>query len=141
MTETHCEEYITALNNIIDACDEATTNKNDLETLINILITKDTQINTDILTMPLISSMVHMDKYTFVQNNRFSKIDLQRALYKLVDVRNADLLNQAVNQTTTQEEQDAYALETLNIKNYVDTVINSCTCMSGRKYVINKCSN
>jgi len=141
MTELNCDAYLSILGDIFDACDNVETTKTDLETLINTLQSNDTQINTDLLTMSMPTTMTHLDKYITVQNIRFSKIDLQRALYKLVDVRNADLLNQAVNQTTTQEEQDAYALETLNIKNYVDTVINSCTCMSGRKYVINKCSN
>jgi hypothetical protein len=141
MTENNCDTYLSTLGDIINACNDATTTKTDLETLIITLTTNDSSIETDILTMNIPTTMIHLDKYITVQNIRFSKIDLQRALYKLVDVRNADLLNQAVNQTTTQEEQDAYALETLNIKNYVDSIVDSCTCMSSRKYVINKCSN
>lgn len=141
MTEVNCDAYLSTLANIIDACNNVETTKTDIETLLTTLEANDAQIETDLTTMSIPSTMVYLDKYIIVRQMQLSKLDLQRALYKLVDIRNENLLYQAVNQTTTQEEQNAYALETIEIRKYIETVINSCTCMSGRKYVVNKCSH
>jgi|694.fasta_scaffold72748_2 hypothetical protein len=141
MTELNCDSYLSILGDIIDACNDSTTTKLNLETLINSLVSTDALIESDISTMAIPATMTHLNKYIIVQNIRLTKLRFQQALYNLVDVRNENLLNQAINQTTTQEEQNAYALETIEIKKYVETVVDSCTCMSGRKYVVNKCSH
>lgn len=141
MAELTCDDYMLKLNEIISTCNNATTTKIQLETLLGELETLDNQVDTDIETMSLPSTMEHLNKYILTQYMRLSKIDLQRSLYKLIDVRNSDLLYQAVHETTTKEEQHTYALETIEIKNLVETVINSCSCMSGRKYVVNRCAH
>lgn len=143
MTEINCDNYMTKLNQIIIACNNAFTSKNDLETLIDELNILSNTIDSDISLMSIPSTMSHFHKFMLVLNVRTNNRDLQCALYNLINVRIQDLKTQAGGEVenptplNTIEERITYAQETENIKTYIKSIINGCSCMSGRCNIIN----
>jgi hypothetical protein len=126
--ETTLNQYMTKVNSIITTCQDLNTTQAILQPLLTSLATIDTQIDTEILTMAMPTSMTHLNLFILVQNFRCSKKELHKNLLELVKLR----LSQSGDYPTFL----TYSENTYILKNYVESVINSCSCMGSTKYIV-----
>lgn len=136
MTLQTCDDYLNKVNEIITASDDVETTQTNLSTLIDALATIDSQVDTDIGTMSIPNTTEHFNKFILVQNMRMTKINLQNSFYNLIKIRNEELKTREEQQIGTTQDRLNYEEETKSIKLYIDTVKNSCSCMSGRTNII-----
>ena len=123
--ETTLDSYMIKLQEIETVCDDASTTKIILETKINELNILGSQIDAELGTMGVPTTMIHLNKYTICQHVRLSSCNLQCAFGKINDVRAADLLSKTKNNIGTIQDRDAYFVETQNISTFCKSQIDS----------------
>jgi hypothetical protein len=139
MTELKCDEYMNKVEEIKDMSEDPETTLSSLQTLINELSVLDSQIDNDLSTIDIPTTMTHLNKLIIVQIERSRKATLQNSLQKLIECRNSNIDTVVLN--GTYENALAYQSETKNIDNFVEnTVIPSCDCMKIRMEIVKRIS-
>jgi hypothetical protein len=137
MTEITIDNYFAKLLEIQNATEDSETTETQLRTLVGQLGVLDTQIDTELTTMPFPSSVSHLNKLILVQNERSRKANFQNFLEELIECRNGNI--DTVASTGTYEDIINYSNETRSIKNYINNeVIPSCNCIKVRLEIIKR---
>ena len=142
MAETTLDAYMQKIIDIETASTNPNTTLVQLQTLINELATLDTQLDTEIDNM--VDTPVdfrYMRKIILVEIERARKSNLQSALERLKNVRKANIKTLIESDPDGNNLAIQYEKETEDIKEFSKTVIDSCGCMSNRKYLIEEIVN
>lgn len=135
MTQQHCTDYLDKVTSIKTACNDPTTTLTQLQTLIDGLATLDGQIDTDLQTISLPTTMTHMNLFILTQIERSMKCNLQESMKNLVKIRKNNI--DAYQASNTYQNTVLYSTETRSIDNYIEnTVIAGCTRMQSLKNII-----
>jgi hypothetical protein len=135
MTEQHCDQYINQIEVIRELCREPTTTKTQLENALSVLDYIDGNFIDDFESMDIPSTFSHFNKFITISNFRASKNLLHYYLVKFINMREKYV--NIFSEEHTYEETCSYIAETKVISDFIDDLINSCTCMCSRKTIIN----
>lgn len=135
MSEANIEAYFSKTNEIITACQNLNTTKQQLETLLNELEVIDAQLETD-FNDPLISvptTLLGIKNLVDVEIERENKITLHYNLKQFYELKRMELLN---SQETNIDISEEKVLLLQEMKSFIDTYIENCSCMSKREFLM-----
>ena len=136
MTQTTLNNYMLKLAEIQSRCNDETTTKTQLETLLNQLSTLDDLVDVELETLPFPTMTAHINSLILVQVARSRKIELHSALLNLVDTRKHHFKTILDPINGDPVALKAYETENNSVESYVETVKSGCDCMRSRSRII-----
>ena len=133
--ESTLDLYISKLNDLKLSCTDITTTQDNLTTILSDLMSICDTIDSELETIALPTTMAHLNKFILVQNARCNKHTIHFSLNKLLNLRENDQQS-ILDINGDYEAANIFISITKSLREYINDIQSSCSCMSGRLLII-----